>query len=408
MERKKPFSINPFLSCLIIAGLSVMPETKASSLTEPEFSGQMNLEYRQFFVEGEDSQDKEQPSVVIKPELYWGLEDYNSSITFIPFYRYDHLDNERTHADIRELKLLTYWDDYEFGIGINKVFWGVTEAEHLVDVINQTDAIEAVDGEDKLGQPMAQFSAIKDWGVAEFYILPYFRERTFSGRNGRLRTSIPVNTDNASYESSDKEHHVDFATRYSKTLGDWDLGLSYFQGTDRTPYLIFNGVEYTPYYAQAKQTGLDIQGALGNWVWKLEAVYKDSWDTSTSTDAAFEYTMVGVFGTVWDLGLLSEYLYDSRGTYTYQSKSVPIGQNDLFAGLRLALNDEDSTQLLLGMSQDLDNSDVRWYKVEASTRLTNEFSLSLDGWASDNNTPTDTLYSTRKDDYIQLALEYYF
>lgn len=408
MERKKLFSINPFLSCLIVVGLSVMPETQASPLTEPELSGQMNLEYRQFFVEGEDSQDKEQPSVVIKPELYWGLDDYNSSITFIPFYRYDNMDSERTHADIRELKFLTYWDDYEFRIGINKVFWGVTEAEHLVDVINQTDAIEAVDGEDKLGQPMAQFTAIKDWGVTEFYLLPYFRERTFSGSKGRLRTAVPVNTDNASYESSDKKHHIDFAARYSKTLGDWDLGLSYFQGTDRTPYLILNGSEYDPYYAQAKQTGLDIQGALGNWLWKLEAVYKDSWDNSTSTDTGFEYTMVGVFGTVWDLGLLSEYLYDSRGTYTYQSKSIPIGQNDLFAGLRLALNDEDSTQILLGMSQDLDNSDVRWYKLEASTRLTNEFSLSVDGWASDNNTPTDPLYSTRKDDYIQLALEYYF
>ncbi|MCE0493288.1 hypothetical protein [Vibrio salinus] len=397
------FSINPIVSVFAITGISFLCQAQEKSVLEPELSGQVNFEYRQFFKEGNDSQDKEQPSAVMKPELYWSFNDDNSSITFTPFYRYDHMDSERTHADIRELKYLTYWDDYELRVGINKVFWGVTESEHLVDVINQTDSIESVDGEDKLGQPMIQFTAIKDWGVTEFYLLPYFRERTFPGSKGRLRTTIPINTDKAQYESSDKQKHIDYAARYSNTLGEWDIGVSYLHGTDREPYLISQGAELIPYYAQMKHAGVDIQGTMGSWLWKLEAVYKDSYKNYTSTDSGFEYTLVGVFNTVWDLGLLSEYLYDSRG-----EDSLAIGQNDVFAAFRLSLNDEDSTEMLFGMTQDLDNSDVRLYKLEASTRLTNELSLSIDAWASENRTTTDPLYSIRNDDFIQMAIEYYF
>ncbi len=91
-----------------------------------------------------------------------------------------------------------------------------------MDVINQIDSVESVDGEDKLGQPMVHLTAVKDWGVTELFVLPYFRERTFPGADGRLRTAVPVDTDHAQYESADKERHVDYAMRYSKTLGDWE------------------------------------------------------------------------------------------------------------------------------------------------------------------------------------------
>ncbi|MFA0280087.1 hypothetical protein AB4489_26825, partial [Vibrio sp. 10N.222.55.F8] len=109
-----------------------------------------------------------------------------------------------------EALYLTYWDDYELRAGVGKVFWGVTESAHLVDVVNQTDAIESVDGESKLGQSMVHFTSIKDWGTIDAMLLPYFRERTFAGEDGRLRTPVPV-SDDALYESSREEKHVDVA-----------------------------------------------------------------------------------------------------------------------------------------------------------------------------------------------------
>lgn len=366
-----------------------------------ELAGQVNVEHRQFFSTGTQGQDKVQSSFVAEPEFYWQTSD-NSDFTFVPFYRVDSLDNERTHGDIREALFLTYWDDYELRIGVGKVFWGVTESAHLVDIVNQTDAIESIDGEDKLGQPMVHLTAIKEWGTLNAMVLPYFRERTFSGIDGRIRPTVPV-SHSAIYESSREEQHVDYAFRYSKMLGDWDIGLSYFQGTNRDPYYQLQRGELSPYYAQAKQVGVDIQGIVGDWLWKLESIYRDSLDNHTGLVSGFEYTIVGPYDTVWDIGLIAEYLYDSRG-----NNAQSIGQNDLFVGTRIALNDEDSTEVLIGMTQDLDNSDVYNAKLEASSRLTNHLKWNVDAWLFSNDSPDDLLYFARKDDFIELSLEYYF
>ncbi|NOI30312.1 hypothetical protein [Vibrio coralliilyticus] len=366
-----------------------------------ELSGQVNLEHRQFFSDGLQGQGKGQSSIVLQPEFYWEIDD-NSDFTFTPFYRLDGEDDERSHGDIREALYLTYWDDYELRAGIGKVFWGVTESAHLVDVVNQTDSIEAVDGEDKLGQPMLHLTSVKDWGILDAMLLPYFRERTFAGQDGRLRTTLPVSED-AIYESSREEQHVDYALRYTQMFGDWDLGLSYFQGTNRDPYFRLQGADLKPYYAQAKQVGVDVQGIVGDWLWKLESIYRDSFDHHIGLVSGFEYTIVGALESVWDVGLIAEYLYDSRG-----NNAQSTGQNDVFVGSRFELNDEDGTEILLGFTQDLDNSDVFSAKLEASSRLTNHLKWRIDGWWFENETPDDLLYFARKDDFIEVSLEYYF
>lgn len=117
----------------------------------------------------------------------------------------------------------------------------------------------------------------------------------------------------------------------------------------------------------------------------------------------FEYTIVGAFDTVWDVGLIGEYLYDSRG-----NNAQNIGQNDVFAGVRFALNDEDGTEILTGITQDLDNSDVYNAKLEASSRISNHLKWQVDAWLFKNDTPTDLLYFARDDDFIELSIQYYF
>ncbi len=108
--------------------------------------------------------------------------------------------------------------------GIGKVFWGVTEALHLVDIINQTDLVENPDGEQKLGQPLLKFSLERDWGILDFYALPGFRERTFPGEAGRLRTHPRVDTDLASYASDAKSGTWILPYAGPTTSGDWDIG----------------------------------------------------------------------------------------------------------------------------------------------------------------------------------------
>lgn len=394
-------------SILVTALLgSALSSVLSSSAFALELGGQVNLEHRQFVEKGAQGQQRQQSSIVVKPELYWSLMDGEASFTLTPFYRWDSLDKERSHGDIREALFLTYWDDYELRAGVGKVFWGVTESAHLVDIVNQTDAIESVDGEQKLGQPMLHFTAVKDWGTLDTLLLPYFRERTFAGEDGRLRPTLPVSAD-AIYESAKDQQHIDYALRYSVMLDDWDVGISYFQGTNRDPYFRVvgenNQLAIAPYYAQAKQVGVDLQGIVGDWLWKFEGIHRDSLDHHTGLVGGYEYTAVGVFDSIWDIGLIMEYLYDSRG-----ANAQSVGQNDLFLGSRFVLNDEAGTEVLVGVTQDLDHSDVLSAKLEASSRLSNHLKWRLDAWLFENQTPNDLLYFARDDDFVEISLEYYY
>ena len=374
-----------------------------------ELTWEVTMESRWFT---QDAAQRHQPnsqySLTFEPEYYLGWNNDADSLTFKPFLRLDNHDSERRHADIRELIWVHVQGDWELHLGIGKVFWGVAESQHLVDVINQTDAVEAIDGEDKLGQPMIKYSLSKDWGVLDAYLLPGFRERTFASRDGRLRTTLPVDVDNPQYQSSREQHHLDWAIRWSQTLGDWDVGLAYFDGTNRDPLLRpaqgRQGPVLIPYYEQMQQLSSDLQATLGDTLWKVEAIYRESdSDDFLAFTGGFEHTLVGIRDSAVDLGLLAEYQFDER-----DELATTPGQNDLFVGARIALNDAQSTEILFGITQDLDDSNSHSALVEASRRVSDFVTLSIDAWIFQSEDPRDILYSVRRDDFIQLNIEMYF
>jgi len=377
---------------------------------ETELTGTAALEYRYFTQEPLfTEQDNSQPSFYIEPEIYHSWNKDLDSITFKAFYRQDQQDNERSHGDIRELMWLHVGDDWELRTGIGFVYWGQTESLRVVDVISQTDSVEAIDGEDKLGQAMVNLTLIRDWGNLDLFILPGFRERTFPGRDGRLRPELIISQDDALYESGAGQEHVDFAVRWTHTLGDFEFGLSYFDGTSRDPSfvpdLVGDELQLRPYYAQMQQLGLDFLFVKDDWLYKFEGIYRDTnaQQNYFAMVAGFEYTTVGVLDSVWDIGWLMEYQYDDR-----DELATTPGQNDLMLGSRLVFNDVDGTEILLGLVQDLDNSSSRSGFIEASSRIDDHWKWRLETWLFSSDTKTDITYGIRKDDYVQLSLEYYF
>ena len=247
-------------------------------------------------------------------EYYHEWAERNEQLVITPFVRLDANDGKRSHFDLRELFWQKRFSDWDVSLGFRKVFWGQTEGLHLVDIINQTDGIENIDGEDKLGQPMLQTTWLSNWGTFEFFWLPYFRERTFAGVDGRLRPALPINTDQARYESDAEKWHQDWAVRWNHTIGQYDIGLSYFEGTERQPLFqplskSGNLFKLAPYYYQTKRLGVDLLYISGGWIWKLEALSIEASfdDRKHALTGGFEYTLVGVSGSQYDLGLLSEY-----------------------------------------------------------------------------------------------------
>ena len=374
-----------------------------------EWSGYIEGQLRAFTQEAmSDEQSDTTLSLAVEPEYYLSWDEQRQSLTFKPFLRLDARDEERSHLDIRELIWIYAGDGFETRVGIGKVFWGVTEALHLVDIINQTDLVENPDGEQKLGQPMLKLSLERDWGILDLFALPGFRQRTFPGENGRLRSHPRVDTDLTTYESDREERHVDFAVRWSRAIGDWDIGLAHFRGTSRDPSFnqILNSdgeVVLAPHYAIIHQTSLDLQATKGDWLWKLEAIHRGGLDDPyNAATGGFEYTFVGIAETAADLGLLSEYLYDDRG----DEASQPF-ENDLFIGLRLTANDVQNSELLAGIIQDLDSSALM-FNLETSRRLGSSWKASMQARFWIDIPADDPFYPYSSDDYVEINLAKYF
>lgn len=403
----KAFKIAPQL-----AWLSALLFSSASAV-EFDVSSKLGVEQRYFFKDAlyEQQFDHGQASVFIESELYWSWNDGFDSIIFKPFYRIDSQDDNRQHGDIREFAYVHAADDWEFRLGIRKEFWGVTEFQHLVDVINQTDGVEDFDGEDKLGQQMINLSLVKDWGTVDVFLLPGFRERTFASEEGRLRPSLAVDKDNVTYESSAGQQHLDFAIRWAHSLGDFDIGSYWFHGTNREPVLtpskLGEELVLQQYYNQMDQLGVDVQATIGSWLWKFEGIYrKTSDDNFVASQSGFEYSITGVFDTNLDLGLLTEYAWDSRGETDLNNSGAAL-QNDIFLGARLAFNDAQSSEMLIGIGTDLDHS-ADSFLLEANRRFGDSFKASIDVRLLQSSDSFDGSYTLRDDDHAQVSIEWYF
>ncbi len=384
------------------------PATAADQASMIEYSGAITGEAR-WFVEDPQFEGQlagVQTSMTIEPEVDWSSEDGRYQARFIPFFRVDGRDDDRTHGDVREAYLRYIGDDWEVLAGINRVFWGVTESRHLVNVVNQIDAVEDIDEEDFLGEPMLSLDLQRDYGLFSAFILPGFRERSFAGEKGRLRTPLPVDDDAAEYESTAEEWSTDIALRYSHYLDEWDIGLSYFYGTSREARLVLSDdlTQFEPRYDQIHQLGLDLQYTKDAWLWKFEGILREGQGTFGASIGGFEYTFYQVKESDADLGVLAEYLFDGRD----DDKAPPtVFDNDLFMGARLTLNDINDTSALAGAVIDLENATTS-LRFEAERRVSDGRKVELESQWFAHVDDDDFLASTKDDSYLLLRFTQFF
>ncbi len=406
MNVSPPYRLLKKLSPFLAACLFILNSPQSAAF---EYSGYIGLESLGFLNNPQDSaQHNHYLSGVAEMEFYHEWDNGKQSIAFVPFYRYSQHDSKRTHFDVRELTWLKAARDWELRVGIRKVFWGVSEAQHLVDIINQTDLVENSDTEDKLGQPMINLAIIQDWGTLDLFFLGGFRERTFPGKESRLRSFPEVSVGDARYEKHGAEKHLGFAVRWAQTFGDWDIGLSHFYGTSRDPSFIpefsrTGELKLIPYYEMIHQTGLDLQVTKESWLWKLEAIVRSGQGkTFFASTAGFEYTLYNLFETGLDLGLVAEYLYDSRS-----DNALTTTEDDFLAAVRFSFNDIQSTEILAGVILDR-SSNEKFYNVEASRRIGDDFKIEIEARFFSGAARNDASYFLRDEDHIRAELSYHF
>jgi hypothetical protein len=381
------------------------------SEAQVEWAGYVSVEPRIFFDPPAFPEQTDQTfsfSAVAAPEFRYEWNEGDDRLTVTPFLRFDADDDERSHVDLREANWLHFADPWTLRVGLGRVFWGVTESRHLVDIVNQTDQAEDIDEEDKLGQPMIGVERYTEQGTFSVFLLPGFRERTFPADDARLRGALPIADDIAVYESGAEDNHTDIALRWEQALGPWDIGVSGFYGTGREPRLVPTftapGQEaLVPHYDIIGQLGLDLQYTRDAWLLKLEAIRRSGQgSTFNALAAGFEYTLFDILGSNADVGLLTEYLYDGRNA---DAPAVAL-DDDIFFGGRLALNDVDDTMLLFGVIVDRNQHGTASF-LEGQRRLWDRWRLEVElRWLSNVEDPA--LIGFRQDSFLTVRLARFF
>ncbi len=381
-------------------------QNDATPKVSHDFELELEGESRYFYEDAQFSgQENQYPSLAIRPEYSAEWNKGYESINFKGFFRWDR-DNQRTHWDIRELYYQKAKKNWELSLGLKKVYWGVAESNHLVDIINQTDAVESFDGEDKLGQPMAQFSWVTDkLGTFDFFYLPYHRKRTFAGEEGRLRFGVVIDKDDLGYESGAEEWRQDLAFRWKYFVGAFDIGLSHFYGNGREPLFVFTPTgDINAFYPVINQTGLDVQITHNAFLWKFESIYRHA-DAQNflALVAGLEYTFGNIDGNGLDIGLLGEYLYDER-----DELALTTLQNDVFFGSRIAFNDVQDTSILLGGIKDLEQSSTI-FSIEASRRFGSSWTAEIEARIFNDIDTSELILSNFQDDsFLRLSISRFF
>ncbi|NRA41348.1 MAG: hypothetical protein HRU21_03465 [Pseudomonadales bacterium] len=426
------------------------------SLAVGKFSGSIEAELQVYPHRAKLEQQKDVfGSVAIRPEYYWRSENKQHKIKTLLFYRATEPNGERTHGDIRELTYLFQNKGFYFKAGIDTVFWGVTESAHLVDIINQTDNVESISGEEKLGQPMLAVGIENDFGNIDAYVLPYFRPIVFPDGPERYQIgfggfSPELEKDENFYQSDDEEENIDLALRWFKSFDNFDLGISYFNGIDRSVLPVTLDLlaalgsqsinKIGGYYQNLEQLGLEYQYLYEDWIFKLEASHKllDSGDFSAAV-FGFEYTFSDMDPWGQDIGILLEYLWNDRDDvdllpFTFEANpDIPADQydairaalvdagqnpvlagdyfspmqNDIFLGTRFALNDIAGTEFLAGLIYDLDDRTTSM-SFEGSTRIGDSVRITANMYFFNQVYRDNPFKQFEDDDLFELKAEWFF
>lgn len=340
------------------------------------------------------------PSLTVTPEFRYNWRDGTWEFLAKGFFRFDSHDRNRTHVDARELGLQYVGRGITAFVGMGKAFWGVTEARHLVDIVNQEDGVEGLDGEEKLGQPMVSVTFEGKWGALDVSYLFYFRERTFQAEDARLRGPLPVSSE-AEYESGLKKRRPSVAIRWFRNFDSLDVGVSMFHGTSREPRLVPSGdalgdLLLNPFYDIIDQVGLDLQWTGEKTLLKFEGITRGGHGSRiNAATAGVEHTLFQVLDSNSDLGLLAEIMLDSRG-----HGAPPTNfDNDLFLGVRWALNDHEDTSLLGGPVIDLATGEFLVI-AEAERRIGMLWSVSIDAQIFGTTRSGSLAHSLRRDGFV--------
>ena len=317
------------------------------------------------------------------------------------FARGDVDDRHRSHLELREASWTWQPAAWQLRAGMLMEFWGVTESNRLVDVVNQRDQREAPDADAKLGQPGIAWSGRAAGGTLEILALAYHRPREFGFGHGRFRPP-PTFVSAPEYGSAAGRRRVDWAARWSTRVRALDVGLSSFWGTSREP--TFRGdTAPLPRYAIMHQTGIDAQLTLGALLMKVEAIRRrEDGDAFGALTTGGEYAFGNVAGAGGDIVVFAELTLDER-----RARTLTGLDRDLFLAARWSPNDEAGSELTVGGTLDLARG-AHVVRLEGSRRWSGNWRVVGEAHLIGGQGATEFGYLMRRDSFVRAAIARHF
>lgn len=345
-------------------------------------------------------------SVRVEPDFTYKTENAHHALALRPFYRLDPVDDQRSHADLRQARYDYSGEHFSFGAGVGTFSWGVLESYRPTDIMNQTDFVESYRGDAKLGLPFVQVGWLTEKWSFRLYYLPYFRERTFPGVRGRLRFAANVDTDGATFEPRLGAFFPSGAARVSYRGDNLDVNFGLLSGLSREPRFVaeLTTGSVAPRYDLMQSASIDLQWAVGGFVLKGEGYARVLTTKLTpyggggiGADYMIPEAIAGA-----DVALAIEYLQDFRPI----DAPITLFKHDAFAGVRVAANDSGNTTINTGALVDVTDG-TTFGRLDCTHSFGDHFRGSVD--VNLFLGPQGTLAgSFRKDSYGGAHVAYYF
>ncbi len=349
------------------------------------------------------------------------------------FGRLDYLDAARSMLVFEEAFAQVQSKRFRLRAGADTVNWTATEAFHPADVINARNLDSDLENFEKLGEPMVSLQARLAAGTtATAYYLPYRTSPIFTSSRSRLHFApAGVELRGRRLMSDRKGHLTDAAFGHQaavnirQTVGHADFSLHLVEHMDRAqPQVLVDLAtgELRLLFQTVRQVGGTYQHALGPVLAKLEGAYRHFIAVDDTLPSPFGYrrdrdhgtVAAGIeYGLAHDGGAESTFIAEAQvvlgGDADTRATLTPF-QRDALAGYRLALNDESSRQLLIGIVVDLESANEYLVNASYEQRLGDTWTVRAGVrvfQAKQRAVPTG-LSALRNADHVRLTLARHF
>ncbi len=383
---------------IVLSGISLFAH-------EIEYKGNIGVEYDYF---KHDISDKRDSSFSFRSQFEIKKEFDDSSIKANIKAIWDKEDHNRRYIDFRELYYKYNFENSEFLIGKNILFWGALEVYNITDVFNTKDILDdPFDYDKKLGSWNISWRYFFENSEISF-ILKLKEEDQKMQEAESVFNFLPLE-----YESRLKTEYngrPSFFVKYSGSGEDIqiDYAFIYEAGYDSWRYFAFEKGKLRQHAYWVNKLMGYMSLVLEDTIYKAEAAYAISDDVKISdyihAGVGVEHTLYGVWEKK-DLGLLVEYYrYKPFNDTKLGVKEIgQIFQNDLYLGTRFSFNDISSSEILAGIDFDLDKSE-KIYFVKYDTRIFDKFKTKIEyQYLSPSD---DSVFF--KTNHLKLSVSYYF